>query len=234
MTELETELAFLRFECGRYDLAGREILDRYTDAELSTIYNGAGPDSWKPIARQILTELMKLFKPEILLHDVQFEESDGTRETFELVTETLETELQEDFRHGISLLDLAPAIPPVSDRTCVLVECDAGGQSGRFRRRSLLRMDGGISTEGGKMTFNERLSKLENQTEENGKTIWRVFEAIYGNGKPGLLSEFRLLRESVEQHHNDVKEEKRSSKLDWQWVITTMVAIGAIVVAIFK
>ncbi len=84
------------------------------------------------------------------------------------------------------------------------------------------------------MTFNERLSKLENQTEENGKTIWRVFEAIYGNGKPGLLSEFRLLRESVEQHHNDVKEEKRSSKLDWQWVITTMVAIGAIVVAIFK
>ena len=84
------------------------------------------------------------------------------------------------------------------------------------------------------MTFNERLSKLENQTEENGKTIWRVFEAIYGNGKPGLLSEFRLLRESVDQHHNDVKEEKRSSKLDWQWVITTMVAIGAIVVAIFK
>ncbi len=87
MTDMETELAFLRFECGRYDLAGREILDRYTDAELSTIYNGAGPDSWKPIAREILTELMKLFKPEILLHDVQFEESDGTRETFERVTE---------------------------------------------------------------------------------------------------------------------------------------------------
>ena len=60
--ELELELAFLRFECWRYHLDGREILDRYTDAELSTIYNGAGPDSWKPIARQILTELMKLFK----------------------------------------------------------------------------------------------------------------------------------------------------------------------------
>ena len=86
-TELETELAFLRFECGRYNLDGREILDRYTDAELSTIYNGAGPDSWKPIARDILTDLMKLFKPEILLHDVQFEESDGTRETFDHVTD---------------------------------------------------------------------------------------------------------------------------------------------------
>ena len=70
MTDMETELAFLRFECGR------EILDRYTDAELSTIYNGAGPDSWKPIARDILTDLMKLFKPEILLHDVQFDDSE--------------------------------------------------------------------------------------------------------------------------------------------------------------
>ena len=92
MTDMETELAFLRFECGRYNLDGREILDRYNDAELSTIYNGAGPDSWKPIswkpiARDILTDLMKLFKPEILLHDVQFEESDGTRETFDHVTD---------------------------------------------------------------------------------------------------------------------------------------------------
>ena len=87
MTDMETELSFLRLECKKYNLAGREILDRYTDAELSTIYNGAGPDSWKPIAREILTELMKLFKPEILLHDVQFEESDGTRETFDHVTD---------------------------------------------------------------------------------------------------------------------------------------------------
>ena len=86
-SEVKTELAFLRFECGRYNLDGREILDRYTDTELSTIYNGAGPDSWKPIARDILTDLMKLFKPEILLHDVQFEESDGTRETFDRVTD---------------------------------------------------------------------------------------------------------------------------------------------------
>ena len=84
------------------------------------------------------------------------------------------------------------------------------------------------------MTFNERLSKLENQTAENGRMIWRGFEAIYGNGKPGLLSEFRLLRESVEQHHSAVREEKRTAKLDWQWVITTMVAIGSILVAIFK
>ena len=87
MTDLETELSLLGYECKRYALEGCEILEKYTDSELSLIYNGAGPDSWKPIARQILTELMKLFKPEILLHDVQFEESDGTRETFDHVTD---------------------------------------------------------------------------------------------------------------------------------------------------
>lgn len=51
---------------------------------------------------------------------------------------------------------------------------------------------------GANMTVNERLAKVENQLEENNKTTWRVFEALYGNGKPGLLSEFRILRQSVE------------------------------------
>ena len=74
-TELETELAFLRFECGRYNLDGREILDRYTDAELSTIYNGA--------AREILTKAMSLFSPVVLIHDAQYTESTGRREDFE-------------------------------------------------------------------------------------------------------------------------------------------------------
>ena len=82
-TELETELAFLRFECGRYNLDGREILDRYTDAELSTIYNGAGPDSWIPAAREILTKAMSLFSPVVLIHDAQYTESTGRREDFE-------------------------------------------------------------------------------------------------------------------------------------------------------
>ena len=60
MTDMETELAFLRFECGRYNLDGREILDRYTDAELSTIYNGAGPDSWKPTLSRCSTPSLRL------------------------------------------------------------------------------------------------------------------------------------------------------------------------------
>lgn len=73
----------LRGLCDKYELAGRDAPGRYTDEELSgRIYNGAGPDSWLPVARDLLTTLMKLFEPVVLIHDVQFYESDGTYESF--------------------------------------------------------------------------------------------------------------------------------------------------------
>ena len=72
------EIAQLRILCGRYGLVGREILDAYTDIQLASWYNGAGPDSWLPVARETLTALMTLFKPVVLIHDIQFEFSNGT------------------------------------------------------------------------------------------------------------------------------------------------------------
>ena len=84
------------------------------------------------------------------------------------------------------------------------------------------------------MTINERLTKVENQLEENNRTTWRVFEAIYGNGKPGLLSEFRVLRKSVEEHHASVAALQKQAKSDWKWIITTAVAVGAVIVAVIK
>lgn len=81
-----------------------------------------------------------------------------------------------------------------------------------------------------KLTVTERLAKVESQLDENNKTTWRVFEAIYGNGKPGLLSEFRMLRQSVEEHHKAATV----NKSDWKWIITTAVAASAVIVAIFK
>ena len=87
----------------------------------------------------------------------------------------------------------------------------------------------------------ERIVKLETTLEDSNKTIHRVEEAIFGNGKPGLLSDFRLLAESVNRHHRDADEriaaenaEKHRRKLDWQWVITTIVAVSAIVAALMK
>ena len=84
------------------------------------------------------------------------------------------------------------------------------------------------------MNFDERMKALERQTAENGKTITRVFEAIYGNGKPGLLLEFHLLRQSVEKHHREVEERRKEHKLDWQWIITTIIAAAAIAATVFK
>ncbi len=37
-------------------------------------------------------------------------------------------------------------------------------------------------------SINERMTALESLTTENNKTLWRIHEAIYGNGKPGLLA----------------------------------------------
>lgn len=76
------ELDELRRKCEEYNLSGREILDRFTLEELAAEYNGAGPDSWIPEARNILTKAMALFRPVVLIHDIQFAQSDGTDEGF--------------------------------------------------------------------------------------------------------------------------------------------------------
>lgn len=85
-----------------------------------------------------------------------------------------------------------------------------------------------------KLTVTERLSKVESQLTENNKTTWRVFEAIYGNGKPGLLTEFRMLRQSVEEHHKAAATAQNQKRSDWKYIITTLVAASAVIVAIFK
>lgn len=69
--------------CEKYELEGLRTVEKYTIEELARIYNGAGPDSWIPAARDVLTDLMELFEPVVLIHDVQFSESDALHETFE-------------------------------------------------------------------------------------------------------------------------------------------------------
>ena len=78
------EIARLREQCLAYDLEGAEILEKYTNSALALdVYNGAGPDSWVPAAREILTKAMSLFSPAVLIHDAQYTESNGSREDFE-------------------------------------------------------------------------------------------------------------------------------------------------------
>ena len=84
--------------------------------------------------------------------------------------------------------------------------------------------------------LHDRVSALEIKMEENNKTTWRIFEAIYGNGKPGLLSDVRSIRESMEGHHKEVEEKSHEKKADWKWIITTtlslIASLSAIIVAI--
>lgn len=81
MDNLE-EIASLKLECELYNLDGREVLDQFTLEEIAAEYNGAGPDSWLPVAREALTAAMHLFKPVVLIHDMQFAQSDGSDEGF--------------------------------------------------------------------------------------------------------------------------------------------------------
>lgn len=85
-----------------------------------------------------------------------------------------------------------------------------------------------------KLTVPERLSKVESQLEENNKTTLRVFEAIYGNGKPGLLTEFQMLRQIMEDHHKTAATAQNQKRSDWKYIITTLIAASAVIVAIFK
>lgn len=87
----------------------------------------------------------------------------------------------------------------------------------------------------------EDVAKLQTTVEDNNKTVHQIEQALYGNGKPGLLSDFRSLKESVERHHNEYEKRieneqsgKKERKLDWQWVITALIAIAGIVAAILK
>ena len=81
MTNL-AEIEDIIQQCEDYRLSGREVLARFSLEEIAAEYNGAGPDSWLPEARDILTRAMALFKPVVLIHDIQFAQSDGTDEGF--------------------------------------------------------------------------------------------------------------------------------------------------------
>ena len=87
----------------------------------------------------------------------------------------------------------------------------------------------------------ERIARLETLLEDNNKAIHHIEEALFGNGKPGLISDFRLLSDSVNRHHKASQERirkeeelKKERKTDWKWVVTTIIAIAAVITALFR
>ena len=76
------EIAALRQKCAELRLEGREILEKYSDAELQKICNGIGPELFPEWARKIITVIHPVLEPAALIHDVEFSESDGSAEKF--------------------------------------------------------------------------------------------------------------------------------------------------------
>ena len=76
------EIRRLRALCADMELENREILDKYADEDLVRIFNGIGPEAFPAWLRKALDALHPSLRPVALIHDVEWSESDGKRETF--------------------------------------------------------------------------------------------------------------------------------------------------------
>ena len=76
------EIKRLKRLCEEYGLEGREILSRHTDEELAGIFNGIGPDAFPQWLRSALDAVHPSLAPVAFIHDVEWHESDGTKESF--------------------------------------------------------------------------------------------------------------------------------------------------------
>ena len=76
------EIKRLRELAEKYGLEDREILSKYPMNRLAQIYNGIGPDAFPEWLRGFVTALHPSHAAVAFIHDVEWSESDGTRETF--------------------------------------------------------------------------------------------------------------------------------------------------------
>lgn len=81
------EIAALRQKCASLKLEGAEKLDKYKNAELQKICNGIGPEAFPYGVRSITTSLHPTLEPVAVIHDVEFEESDGLKSTFTAIND---------------------------------------------------------------------------------------------------------------------------------------------------
>jgi hypothetical protein len=77
------EIAAMRQKCVELQLEGREILEKYTDAELQKICNGIGPEAFPDPLRECIDKLNPTLKPAAFIHDVDWHESCGRYEEFQ-------------------------------------------------------------------------------------------------------------------------------------------------------
>ncbi len=89
----------LRVQATAYGLLGHNRFWVYSRNELATIYNGLGPDFFPEELRVALTKLHPDLECVLIIHDVQFYESDGSVDGFEKANATL-------VKNGLLVADL--------------------------------------------------------------------------------------------------------------------------------
>ena len=67
-------------------------------------YNGCGPDRWPENVRESLDDMTRLFAPSILVHDVDFDYSDGTDKRLHEANSRLHSNNRAILRHRYPLL----------------------------------------------------------------------------------------------------------------------------------
>lgn len=82
------------------------------------------------------------------------------------------------------------------------------------------------------MTQGERVTRLEFAFDDLSGDVRKVVDALYGNGKPGLLSDFRQLKENVKQHHEAVDALTKEKKSDIKFVVTTLLSVVSAAIAL--
>ena len=88
MTEYST-ISDLKSDVSRLSLLGaNRVLALPTDT-LAECYNGTGPEFLPQTIRQKLDEIARPFLPAVMVHDVDFTYSDGTRRSFHVANQHL-------------------------------------------------------------------------------------------------------------------------------------------------
>jgi hypothetical protein len=89
MTDKEKHVTQLRENARKWGLKAPQSFWDVPVCKLADAYNGAGPDSWYEWARDIMSFLLRRFREAVLIHDWQFENSDGDYGTWELVNDEM-------------------------------------------------------------------------------------------------------------------------------------------------
>lgn len=85
------EIKELKMLAVEYELENREIIGKYTIAQLSSIYNGIGPEAFPEWLRCAISALHPSLAVVAFIHDIEWHESDCTRESFKISNDRFKT-----------------------------------------------------------------------------------------------------------------------------------------------